>query len=96
MLRSFTSLNNPSTESLSDAFNDIIQFKFNQSRCLDPLLKEGLEREIEPFQSSLQLHLGARGNVWGQYDQELHIRRPWHIVHGAACKVHDEVETFIS
>jgi len=75
MLRSFTSLNNPSTESLSDAFNDIIQSKFNQDRCLDPLSKEELEREIEPFQSSLQLHLGARRNIWGQHDQELHIRR---------------------
>ena len=52
ILHSFTPLNNPSTESLSDIFYDIIQSEFNKGRYLGPFSKEELENEIGPFQSS--------------------------------------------
>ena len=52
ILHSFTPPNNPSTESLSDIFYDIIQSEFNKGRYLGPFSKEELENEIGPFQSS--------------------------------------------
>jgi hypothetical protein len=48
----FAPLNKSSTESLSNAFNDIIQVEFNKGRYLGPFSRIELESEIGPFQSS--------------------------------------------
>ena len=50
--RSFTPLNNSSTEELSDAFNDIIQSEYAKGRYLGPFTQKELELELGPFQSS--------------------------------------------
>lgn len=50
--QSYTPLNKQSTETLKDAFNEMIQSEFIKGRYLGPYTKEELAREIGPFQSS--------------------------------------------
>jgi len=64
--RTFTPLNNQSTELLSLAFNDIIQSEFNKGRYLGPFSQEELEKEIGPFQSS-PLSLVPKAGKPGKY-----------------------------
>lgn len=66
ILRSFTPLNSQSTETLSEAFNNIIQSEFNKERYLGPFSQEELEREIGPFQSS-PLSLVPKAGKPGKY-----------------------------
>ena len=63
---SFTPPNNPSTELLGVAFNDMIQLEFNKGRYLGPFSKEELEHEIGPFQSSPLLLVPKTGKP-GKY-----------------------------
>ena len=48
----YTLLNKDSTETLKQAFDEIIQSEFNKGRYLGPFSQKELKREIGPFQSS--------------------------------------------
>lgn len=50
--KTYTPLNKNSTETLKDAFNEIIRMEFDKGRYLGPFTKGDLEQEIGPFQSS--------------------------------------------
>ena len=63
---SYTPLNKDSTETLEEAFNDIIQTEFNKGRYLGPFSREELEHEIGPFQSS-PLSLVPKAGKPGKY-----------------------------
>ena len=64
--RSFTPLNNSSTEELSDAFDDIIQSEYVKGRYLGPFTQKELELELGPFQSS-PLSLVPKAGKPGKY-----------------------------
>jgi len=64
--QSYTPPNTESTETLKEAFSEIIQSEFNKGRYLGPFSQEELEREIGPFQSSPLSLVPKAGNP-GRY-----------------------------
>jgi hypothetical protein len=52
LLHSYTPFNKQSTETLHEAFNNMIQVEFDKGRYIGPFSRSDLEAEIGPFQSS--------------------------------------------